>query len=112
MFCHLWQNFGKTPVAARGALFLGLTHFCSSVCVQHKMEAVEWQQKWESLGNTYHVNDVRWTPSGHRGEGAHSNNVLDFIIELCIARPDPQMFTQDREYSARRVRNSPSGMCL
>ena len=64
------------------------------------MEAVEWQIKKESLGNTYHVNDVRWTPSGHRGEGSHSNIGLDFMIELFVAKPDPQTFTQDHEYSA------------
>ena len=34
------------------------------------MEAEE-REKWGRPGNTYHVNDVWWMRSGHRGGGVH-----------------------------------------
>ena len=44
------------------------------------------------------MNDVRWTQGtrwtwgeGAGGEGPHSNNVLDFVIEHSIARQDPRI---------------------
>ena len=39
-------------------------------------------------GNTYDVSDVRLTQSEHRGEGPHSNNKLDFMIESLGKTPD------------------------
>ena len=67
----------------------------------------------EGHGNSYHVNDVRWTRDGHRGGRGrtriHENNVLDFIIEHSTARQDPRC-SQDHKYSAWPVRNSLSGL--
>ena len=53
----------------------GLLHFWSRLVysIIHKSGRVG------RHGNTYHVNDVRWTRGGRRGEGRrdpHSNNVL------------------------------------
>ena len=46
----------------------------------------------ERPGNTYHVSDasLRWMQSEHRWgeEGPHSNNKLDFMIELLGKTPD------------------------
>ena len=56
-------------------------------------------------GNTYHVNDVRWMRGGRRGEGPHSNNILDFTIEHSNDSQD-SWSSQDRQYSASLVRNS------
>ena len=48
------------------ASFSGLPRFCSSVCVRTEAEE---REKRGRPGNTYHVNDVRWTRGGCRGGG-------------------------------------------
>ena len=86
------------------ASFPGLPHFHSSVCVQYNARKRKSAKNREGLGNTYHVNEIRWTQGGRRGGGVRSHEityymVLDFIIERSIARQDPRR-SQDHEYSA------------
>ena len=45
--------------------------FCSSVCVQYNTRMLKSDEKRGRPGNTYHVNDVRWTQGGHGGGSAH-----------------------------------------
>ena len=46
--------------------FLGFPRFCSSVCTQYNTrKQIEKWQKQGRPGNTYDLNDVRWTWSGH-----------------------------------------------
>ena len=58
-------------------------HLFSLVCVQYNTQKLKSGEKWGRPGNTYHVNDVRWTGGGQRGEmvHTHANNMLDFIIQ-------------------------------
>ena len=55
------------------ALFPGLPCFCSYTCVQCNTR--KQQQRQGRPGNTYHVNDMRWTQGGRMwgGRGLHSN---------------------------------------
>ena len=42
--------------------------FCSLVCVQYNTQKRNSGEKWERPGNTYYVNDVRWTQGGCEGD--------------------------------------------
>ena len=72
------------------ALFPGLPVFCSSVFVQYNTWKWKSAEKQGRPGNTYHVNDVRWTQGGRRGGEVRTRS---------IARQDPR-HSQDHEYSA------------
>ena len=55
------------------ALFLGLLCFYPLVCVQYNTRMRKSSEKRRRPGNTYHVNDMRWTRGGREvdvgGEG-------------------------------------------
>ena len=77
--------------------FPGLHIFYLSVCIQYNTRKRKSDVKRGRPGNTYHMNDVRWTSGGRKvdmgGEGGmspHPNNTLDFIIERPVARQDPR----------------------
>ena len=77
------------------ALFPGLLHFRSSVCIQYNMRMRKNTEKCGRPGNTYYVNDIRWMRGGHRW-GLHSNNVLDFHHRALHRFARPQMFTRSQ----------------
>ena len=75
------------------ASFPGLPRFRSSVCVQYNArQRKSAKKKWGRPGNTYHVNDVRWTRGG-RGGGA----VPDYKYGRNI--PESDFLTGQAEYS-------------
>ena len=43
--------------------------FCSSVFAQYNTR--KRHEKWGRPGNTYHMNDIRWTRGGRMGGGVH-----------------------------------------
>ena len=49
------------------ASFTSLLRFCSSFCIQYNTQEQKSGKKRGRPGNTYHVNDVRWTQGGLGG---------------------------------------------
>ena len=57
---------------------------CSSVCIQHNTRKLKSGEIQRRPGNTYHMNGVWWTPSGHGGGGGGGGGMGSLI-----PRPSP-----------------------
>ena len=76
------------------ASFPGLPRFCSSVCIQYDTRKRKSGKNREGLGTLNHVNDVRWTQSGHR-EGAWCPTASTGTINLRASSLPVKRSTRD-----------------
>ena len=61
------------------ASFLGLPRFHSSVCIQYNTQKRKSSEKRRMPGNTYHVNDIRWTQGGLTTKYGHNKPESEFL---------------------------------
>ena len=80
--------------------------FCSSVCVQYNTWKRKSDKKRGRPGNTYHVNDVRWTRGGHRGGGVQLQVHAQYTWERVLTGPVEYSWSCERLGSCLAVEHS------
>ena len=80
----VWAWDSYIPLKYLLASFPGPPPFLPSICIQNNTWELKSSEKRGRHGSIHHVNDVRWTQNGPRGEGSNcQNNALDHPFERC-----------------------------